>query len=105
MVKIRANSEVYRISCGAGIPLMQAMRDSKIPILAICDGNLSCATCHVYIDTKWLGKIPPATEEEESMLDMVPDVQPNSRLSCQIILEPELNGLSLEVAQSSLLQP
>lgn len=102
---VKVRGKVQEICADPGISLMSAIKDERLPILAICDGCLSCATCHVYIDPFWLCKLDSPAEDEEDMLDLAPDAQPNSRLACQIILTPALNGLSLEIAPSSLIQP
>ncbi len=78
--------------------LMEIIRDDGIDIEAACGGCCACATCHVYIDDKWLSKIQPMDEDEESMLDQAFDVRSNSRLSCQIKLSDELDGIELELA-------
>ena len=78
--------------------LMEIIRDEGLEIEAACGGCCACATCHVYIDDKWLNKIDPKDDEEESMLDQAFDVKSNSRLSCQINLSDELDGLELELA-------
>lgn len=68
-------------------------------ILADCGGACSCATCHVYVDAQWQDRVGPPNEVEIEMLDMVSDVvREGSRLSCQIELTPELDGLSVTVA-------
>jgi ferredoxin, 2Fe-2S len=65
---------------------------------ADCGGNLTCATCHVMVDPAWVDKLPPVSEDEDSMLDYAAVArQPNSRLSCQIQLTPELNGLVVDL--------
>ena len=78
--------------------LMEIIRDEGMDIEAACGGCCACATCHVYIDEKWLDKLTPIDEDEESMLDQAFDVKKNSRLSCQIHLNEELDGLELELA-------
>jgi len=68
-------------------------------ILADCAGSCACATCHVYVDEDWFEKIGKPDAIEVEMLDMVADVlKPTSRLSCQIKLTPELDGLKVTVA-------
>ena len=68
-------------------------------ILADCGGSCACATCHVYVDPEWLDRVGPPDEVEAEMLDMVSDVQrSNSRLSCQIRLGHEFDGLTVTVA-------
>jgi len=78
--------------------LMEIIRDEGLDIEAACGGCCACATCHVYIGDKWFQKIPPRNDEEESMLDQAFNVKNNSRLSCQINLSEELDGLELELA-------
>ncbi len=94
-----AAGELRRITGRTGRSLMQAAVDAGIDgIAADCGGCLNCATCHVFIDEAWLARLPPATGDEAAMLEMtaVPQ-EPNSRLSCQIVLQPELDGLTLRL--------
>ncbi len=81
-----------------GWRLMEVIRDYGLPIKAECGGACACATCHVYVAEEWVEKLIPAQDEEVSMLDEAFDVKPNSRLSCQILLTPELEGLSVTLA-------
>ena len=78
--------------------LMEIIRDEGLDIEASCGGCCACATCHVYIDDKWLTKLNPKDDDEESMLDQAFDVKKNSRLSCQINFSDELDGIELELA-------
>ena len=78
--------------------LMEIIRDAGLDVQAACGGCCACATCHVYIDEKWLNKLDPKDDDEESMLDQAFDVKKTSRLSCQINLTEELDGLELELA-------
>jgi len=78
--------------------LMEILRDNGFDIEASCGGCCACATCHVYIDEKWKTKITKLEDDEESMLDLAFDIKDNSRLSCQIELSDELDGLELEIA-------
>jgi 2Fe-2S ferredoxin len=66
-------------------------------IAAICGGACSCATCHVYIDEAWRSRTGARNDLEESMLEMADDVQPNSRLACQIKMTEELDGLVVRI--------
>ena len=79
--------------------LMEILRDSDLDIEAACGGCCACATCHVYINDQWLEKISPKDDDEESMLDQAFDVKNTSRLSCQISLSDELDGIELEIAK------
>ena len=82
-----------------GWSLMEVLRDYGLPIKAECGGACCCATCHVYVDEDWLEQLPAMKEEEEDMLDLAPDVTDQSRLSCQIVLEPELDGLTVRIVK------
>ena len=78
--------------------LMEILRDADLDIEAACGGCCACATCHVYINDQWLEKISPKDDDEESMLDQAFDVRNSSRLSCQINLSEDLDGIELELA-------
>ena len=78
--------------------LMEILRDADLDIEAACGGCCACATCHVYINDQWLEKISPKDDDEEYMLDQAFDVRNTSRLSCQINLSEELDGIELEIA-------
>ena len=78
--------------------LMEILRDAGLDIEAACGGCCACATCHVYISDQWLEKISPKDDDEESMLDQAFDVRNSSRLSCQINLSEDLDGIELELA-------
>ena len=77
-----------------GLTVMEGAIQNDIPgIDADCGGSMACATCHVYVEEKWLNKIPKAEEAEVDMIDMAYEPEKNSRLSCQIIVSNELDGL------------
>ena len=78
--------------------LMEVIRDNGIDIEAACGGCCACATCHVYINDEWVEKIKVKDDDEESMLDQAFDVKNTSRLSCQITLSDDLDGIELELA-------
>ena len=69
-------------------------------ILAECGGACACATCHIYIDDQWFGKVGPAEDIEKDMLDFAEDVKDNSRLSCQVDMSEDLNGLIIHVPEN-----
>ncbi len=85
----------------AGWRLMEVIRDYDLPIKAECGGACACATCHVYVDAAWSDALPPRREEEVERLDDAFNVEDTSRLSCQIILEPSLEGLRVTLAPGS----
>jgi len=83
-----------------GVSLMQAAIDNLVPgIDADCGGECSCATCHVMVNENWLEKVGPPGEMEESMLDLNPERQENSRLSCQVEVSEDLDGLRVSMPE------
>ena len=80
-----------------GLSVMEGAIQNNIPgIDADCGGSMACATCHVYVEEKWLDKIPKAEDAEVDMIDMAYEPKSNSRLSCQIIINDELDGLTVK---------
>ena len=95
------NGKEHALDAIEGWRVMEIIRDHGLPIKAECGGACSCATCHVYVDSAWQSKLAEPTSEEEEMLDEAFDVQENSRLSCQILLNTELDGLKVTIAPAS----
>ena len=77
---------------------MEIIRDAGMDIEAACGGCCACATCHIYVDEKIYDSLPSRNEDEESMLDQAFDVRNTSRLSCQINLSEDLDGIQVELA-------
>ena len=82
----------------AGLTAMEAMRGANMTLRAECGGSCACATCHVYVGEAWQDKLPSADSLETDLLDMAFEVRENSRLSCQIILKEDLDGIELTLA-------
>jgi 2Fe-2S ferredoxin len=83
-----------------GMTVMEAARKELVPgIEAECGGACSCATCHVYVEETWREKVGPPSQMEEDMLDFAFDVRESSRLSCQIKVSEELDGLVVSVPE------
>ena len=79
-----------------GLSVMEGAVQNEIQgIDADCGGSMACATCHVYVKDEWLNKIPKAEDAEVDMIDMAYEPKKNSRLSCQIIVSDELDGLEI----------
>ena len=77
-----------------GLSVMEGAIQNNVPgIDADCGGSMACATCHVYVEEKWLNKITKAEDAEIDMIDMAQEPKKNSRLSCQLIVSDELDGL------------
>ncbi|MDF2373523.1 MAG: 2Fe-2S iron-sulfur cluster-binding protein [Rhizobiaceae bacterium] len=90
----------FDIDAEDGSTVMEnAVRNSVPGIEAECGGACACATCHVYIDDAWTEKVGSPQVMEEDMLDFAYDVRPTSRLSCQIKVTPELDGLIVHVPE------
>lgn len=90
---------VHKIPALLGWRVMEIIRDNGLAIKAECGGALLCATCHVYVDKAWAPRIPPPREDERDMIiDSALDPKDQSRLSCQIIMTQELNGLMVTLA-------
>jgi len=83
-----------------GWSVMEILRDAGFDIAAECGGACACATCHVYVQEPWLDKLAPKSDMEETMLDFAQELEPNSRLSCQIKVTPELDGLVVKTPKS-----
>lgn len=84
-----------------GWRVMEIIKDHGLPIKAECGGACACGTCHVYVDDAWIDKLYPMRDDEEEMLDLAFGVEDRSRLSCQIIMSEELDGLKLTLAPGS----
>ena len=79
-----------------GLSVMEGAIQNEVPgIDADCGGSMACATCHVYVEEKWLNKLPKAEDAEVDMIDMANEPKKNSRLSCQLIVSDELEGLTV----------
>lgn len=91
----------HTVEASDGQSIMQAAVDNMVPgIVADCGGACSCATCHGYIDTPWSDKVPVPANDEAAMLDCAMHRQDNSRLTCQIKVRAELDGLVVRLPVS-----
>ncbi|HTW34068.1 MAG TPA: 2Fe-2S iron-sulfur cluster-binding protein [Rhizomicrobium sp.] len=98
---IEHNGKEHEIEVPNGWSVMEGAVKNLVPgIDADCGGACACATCHVYVDQAWIGKLDPKQDMEETMLDFAQDLEPNSRLSCQIKVSPELDGLVVRMPKS-----
>jgi 2Fe-2S ferredoxin len=98
---IAADGSTQEVDVKSGVGLMEAAINNGIEgIAAVCGGSCSCATCHCYVDETWLAKIPAAEELEIQMLESALDRRGNSRLSCQIVMTDELDGIVIRLPES-----
>ena len=93
-IDYQGNSKTIEVENGLSV-MEGAVQNEVTGIDADCGGSMACATCHVYVEEKWLNKIPKAEEAEVDMIDMAYEPKKNSRLSCQIIVSDELDGLKV----------
>ena len=95
---ITADNQTHTIDVENGLTVMEGAVQNDIPgIDADCGGGMACATCHVYVAEEWFNKLPKKEDGEEDMLDMAFEPKKNSRLSCQIIVSDELDGLKVNI--------
>lgn len=98
---IEHNGTKHEIEVDNGLSVMEGAINNLIPgIDADCGGACACATCHVYVDDAWLSKTGEIGDMEETMLDFAEGRQENSRLSCQIKVSDELDGLTVTMPES-----
>ena len=98
---IFVNSEGTEKSVEAenGLSVMEIARDNDLDIEGTCGGSISCCTCHVIIDKDWFSIVGAPNPDEEDMLDLAVGLQPTSRLSCQIEVTNELDGLRMTIPE------
>jgi 2Fe-2S ferredoxin len=93
--------QALEVESSTGCTLMEAIRDSGVDeITALCGGCMACATCHVYVDAEHQHQLPPMSNDESALLDSAESRTELSRLSCQIPLTEDLDGLSVTIAPS-----
>jgi 2Fe-2S ferredoxin len=98
---VDAAGSAVEVAAKAGLTVMEVAVDNNITgMVAECGGACACATCHTYVDEAWLGRLPVMDDMEDAMLDSALDRRPNSRLSCQIEITDDLDGLALTVADN-----
>lgn len=98
---IESNGKEHVVEVADGLSVMEGAVKNLVPgIDADCGGACACATCHVYVDEKWLSKMPTKQDMEQTMLDFANDVHDNSRLSCQIKVSAALDGLVVRMPKS-----
>ena len=91
---IESSGNKKTIEVDKGLTVMEGAVQNNIPgIDADCGGSMACATCHVYVKEEWFNKLPKAEDAEQDMIDMAFEPKKNSRLSCQLIVSEELDGL------------
>ena len=99
MVVVDRDGKEHEIEAKAGLKVMEILRELDYGVAAICGGLCSCATCPVYVDAAWAGKLPKPQSAEMDLLKELPDFhEATSRLSCQVDFTDSLSGLTVTIA-------
>ena len=97
---IERNGKSHTINVANGLSVMEGAVQNNVPgIDADCGGSMACATCHVYVKEEWFNKLPKKEDGEEDMIDMAYEPNKYSRLSCQLIVSDELEGLIVQLPE------
>ena len=100
---IEHNGKEHTISVSNGLSVMEGAIQNDIPgIDADCGGAMACATCHVYVKEEWFNKLPKKEDGEEDMLDMAFEPKKNSRLSCQLMVSDQIDGLVVNLPEKQV---
>tara|TARA_B100000073_G_C23371844_1_gene427291 strand:- start:104 stop:424 length:321 start_codon:yes stop_codon:yes gene_type:complete len=100
---IEHGGKTHTIEVANGLSVMEGAVQNNIPgIDADCGGSMACATCHVYVKEEWFNKLPKKEDGEEDMLDMAFEPKKNSRLSCQIMVSDQLDGLVINLPEKQV---
>jgi len=98
---VTEGGERVAAEAGAGERLLDVAQATGMPLEGTCEGQMACSTCHVIVAPEWFDRLAPAVEDEEDMLDLAAQVTRTSRLSCQIVLTPDLDGLEVRIPGES----
>ena len=100
---IEHNGKIHSIEVANGLTVMEGAVQNNIPgIDADCGGSMACATCHVYVKEEWFNKLSKKEDGEEDMLDMAFEPKKNSRLSCQLMVSDQLDGLVVNLPEKQV---
>jgi len=100
---IEHSGKNHTIEVANGLSVMEGAVQNNIPgIDADCGGSMACATCHVYVKEEWFNKLPKKEDGEEDMLDMAFEPKKNSRLSCQLMVSDQLDGLVVNLPEKQV---
>ena len=94
---VTASGERVTATAKDGDRLLEVGQAAGMPLEGTCEAQMACSTCHVIVAPEWFDRQPPAVDDEEDMLDLAAQVTRTSRLSCQIVLTPELDGLEVRI--------
>lgn len=95
------DGEEIGIAGSEGATLLELAHAAGVDIEGACEGNMACSTCHLVVDDTFFPKLPEASEDEEEMLDLASGLKPTSRLGCQVVVTPAVDGMRLFVPRES----
>jgi 2Fe-2S ferredoxin len=101
IIFIEPDGNRREIDAPAGLSIMEIAHKYDVDLEGACEGSLACSTCHVIVEPDWFGRLLPAREDEEDMLDLAWGLTKTSRLGCQIIMSDELDGLTVRLPGGS----
>ena len=101
MTFIERDGTRREVDAPEGLSVLEIAHRNDIDIEGACEGSLACSTCHVIVEPEWFEKLEEPSEDEEDMLDLAFDLQKTSRLGCQIVITPELDGLTVSLPGST----
>lgn len=93
MTFIERDGTRREVDAPLGLSVLEIAHRNHIDIEGACEGSLACSTCHVVVEKEWFEKLAPASDDEEDMLDLAFGLTKTSRLGCQIVMRPDLDGL------------
>ena len=103
IIYIEHDGKSHTLEVSNGLSVMEGAVQNNIPgIDADCGGSMACATCHVYVKEEWFNKLPKKEDGEEDMLDMAFEPKKNSRLSCQLMVSEQLDGLVVDLPEKQV---
>lgn len=98
---VTARGERVETEAQPGQRLLEVAQRCDMPLEGTCEGQMACSTCHVIVAPAWFDRLPRAVADEEDMLDLAAGVARTSRLACQIVLDPALDGLEVRIPGES----
>jgi 2Fe-2S ferredoxin len=98
---VKPDGTHQEVDAPVDISVLEIAHKNKIDLEGACEGSLACSTCHVIVDQEWYERLPEVTEDEEDMLDLAFGLTHTSRLGCQIIITPELDGLIVRLPSAT----
>jgi ferredoxin, 2Fe-2S len=101
MTFIEKNGQPREVDAPNGLSVLEVAHKYGVDIEGACEGSLACSTCHVIVDPIWFAKLAKPTEDEEDMLDLAFGLEATSRLGCQIVMTPALDGLVVRLPSST----